>query len=57
VRFIRIWLHSVIGAFIDRHNEKAKPYRWTKSADEILRQSNAPAKRPSRFYAPNFRFT
>jgi hypothetical protein len=49
--------HSVIGAFIDRHNEKAKPYGWTKSADEILRQSNAPAKRPNRLYAPNFRFT
>ena len=22
--------------FIERHNEKPKPYRWTKSADEIL---------------------
>jgi hypothetical protein len=23
-------------AFIERHNEKPKPYIWTKSADEIL---------------------
>jgi transposase len=25
-----------IRAFIERHNENPKPYRWTKSADEIL---------------------
>ena len=25
MRFIRIWLHPVIDAFIDRHNEKPKP--------------------------------
>jgi transposase len=29
-------LEADIRAFIERHNEKPKPYRWTKSADEIL---------------------
>src|SRR4030088_2761379 len=29
-------LEADIRAFIARHNEKPKPYRWTKSADEIL---------------------
>jgi transposase len=29
-------LEQDIRSFIDRHNDKPKPYRWTKSADEIL---------------------
>jgi len=29
-------LEQDIHAFIERHNENPKPYRWTKSADEIL---------------------
>jgi transposase len=29
-------LETDIHAFIERHNENPKPYRWTKSADEIL---------------------
>jgi transposase len=29
-------LESDIRDFIQRHNENPKPYRWTKSADEIL---------------------
>src|SRR3954465_15453900 len=29
-------LEADIRAFIARHNEKPKPYRWTKSADDIL---------------------
>jgi transposase len=29
-------LEADIRAFIKRHNENPKPYRWTKSADEIL---------------------
>jgi transposase len=29
-------LESDIRAFIERHNDHPKPYRWTKSADEIL---------------------
>jgi hypothetical protein len=29
-------LEADIRTFIERHNENPKPYRWTKSADEIL---------------------
>ena len=29
-------LEADIRAFIDRHNENPRPYKWTKSADEIL---------------------
>ena len=29
-------LETDIRAFIERHYEKPKPYRWTKSADELL---------------------
>jgi hypothetical protein len=29
-------LETDIRAFIERHNENPRPYRWTKSADEIL---------------------
>ena len=29
-------LETDIRAFIERHNDNPKPYRWTKSADEIL---------------------
>jgi transposase len=29
-------LEQDIGSFIKKHNESPKPYRWTKSADEIL---------------------
>lgn len=29
-------LEADIAAFIDAHNENPKPYRWAKSADEIL---------------------
>ena len=29
-------LHAAIGAFITRHNADPKPFRWTKSADDIL---------------------
>lgn len=29
-------LEADILTFIERHNENPKPYRWTKSADEIL---------------------
>lgn len=37
----RAWLEGKhldadIKAFIDKHNENPKPYKWTKSADEIL---------------------
>jgi transposase len=29
-------LHAAIADFIDRHNADPKPFRWTKSADDIL---------------------
>ncbi len=29
-------LKADIRSFIERHNENPKPYKWTKSADEIL---------------------
>ena len=29
-------LHEAITAFIDQHNADPKPFRWTKSADDIL---------------------
>ncbi len=29
-------LHAAITAFIDQHNAEPKPFRWTKSADDIL---------------------
>jgi hypothetical protein len=29
-------LHAAIAAFIDRHNADPKPFRWTKSANDIL---------------------
>jgi hypothetical protein len=29
-------LQADIRAFIQKHNENPKPYRWTKTADEIL---------------------
>jgi hypothetical protein len=31
-----IQLESDIRSFIERHNQNPRPYRWTKSADEIL---------------------
>ncbi len=43
-------LRADITAFIDRHNADPKPFRWTKSADDILAsierfcRYNAPAK-------------
>jgi hypothetical protein len=29
-------LESDIRALVERHNDRPKPYRWTKPADEIL---------------------
>ncbi len=28
--------HAAIQSFIDQHNSEPKPFRWTKSADDIL---------------------
>ena len=47
-------LEADIRAFIEKHNEDPKPFRWTKSADDIL----AAVKRflSIKTYATNFRF-
>jgi hypothetical protein len=43
-------LKATITTFIERHNADPKPFRWTKSADDILASIerfcvyNAPAK-------------
>ena len=43
-------LQAAIADFIERHNADPKPFRWTKSADDILASierfclHNAPAK-------------
>jgi hypothetical protein len=50
-------LEADIRSFIDRHNENPRPYKWTKSADEILAPSNVSTRKPSTLYATNFRFT
>ena len=46
-------LEADIVAFIQTHNENPKPYRWVKSADEIL----ASVKRFFQKNEPNFGFT
>jgi len=33
-------LNATITAFIDQHNADPKPFRWTKSADDILASSS-----------------
>ena len=40
-------LETDIRAFIERHNEKPKPYRWTKSAAEILASVSVSVKKPT----------
>ena len=50
-------LQADIRTFIDRHNENPKPFKWVKSADQILLRLNASARKHSRPYAPNFRFS
>jgi hypothetical protein len=46
-------LEADIRAFIDRHNENPKPFKWTKS----WLQLSASAAKLSRPYATKFRFT
>jgi len=52
-------LEADILAFIKVHNENPKPYKWVKSADEILTSvppSNVSATKLDKPYVPNFRF-
>jgi hypothetical protein len=50
-------LEADIRTFIDLHNRNPRPFKWTKSADQIWLPSNASATKPSRLYVANFRFT
>jgi hypothetical protein len=50
-------IEADIRIFIDLHNKNPKPFKWTKSADQILAQSNASVTKLSRLYVANFRFT
>ena len=48
-----------IRAFIDKHNEDPKPFRWTKSADDILASASPQMPPPGRsieLNAHNFPF-
>jgi hypothetical protein len=46
-----------IRAFIDRHNQNPKPFKWTKSADQILASVKRFCQKTQNTYAVNFRFT
>jgi transposase len=50
-------LETDIRAFIERHNDNPKPYYGPNPQMKFSRPSNASAKKPSRRYAANFRFT
>jgi len=49
-------LERDIRNFIERHNENPKPFRWTKSADEILASVRRFCQATERTYAANLRF-
>lgn len=50
-------LETDIRLFIEWHNENPKPYRWTKSADEILASVKRFCQKTERTLCANFRFT
>ena len=33
-------LRHAISAYVDAHNDEGKPFKWTKTADEILAKVN-----------------
>lgn len=43
-----IALEQAIRDYLDRHNEQPQPFRWTKSADEIIESVNSVIKRINR---------
>ena len=49
-------LEADIAAFVEAHNADPKPYRWTKSADEILAAVKRFATKSMLRCAANFRF-
>jgi hypothetical protein len=50
-------LEADIRAFIDRHNENPKPFKWTNLQTKSWLQLSASAAKLSRPYATKFRFT
>ena len=50
-------LEADIRAFIDRHNENPKPFKWTNLQTKSWLQLSASAAKLSRHYATKFRFT
>jgi hypothetical protein len=50
-------LEADIRAFIDRHNENPKPFKWTNLQTKAGLQLSASAAKLSRPYATKFRFT
>jgi hypothetical protein len=50
-------LEADIRAFIDRHNENPKPFKWTNLQTKSWLQLSASAAKLSRRYATKFRFT
>ena len=37
LRMLGLWpLRHAISAYVDAHNDEGKPFKWTKTADEIL---------------------
>ena len=49
-------LEADIRAFIDKHDEDPKPFKWTKSADDILAAVKRFCLRVDQTFATNFRF-
>lgn len=49
-------LEADIKGFIERHNENPKPYRWTKSADDLLASVKRFCRRSTTAYDTNFGF-
>jgi hypothetical protein len=44
-------LREAILAYVDAHNEDAKPFKWTKTADEILEKVRRFGLRTQRVHA------
>ena len=47
-------LEAAIRAFIESHNHDPKPFKWTKSADDVLAASSASVSASSQIYVTNF---
>jgi hypothetical protein len=45
-------LRQAILGYVDAHNENGQPFRWTKTADEILDKMFVAPVRSTRMFAP-----